>query len=57
MLVKRGLRMVRHPCPSLGTKILNNDFLDVPVGFAQLAQLQQRLQALAPGLADANQNA
>jgi hypothetical protein len=57
MLVKRRLRIVRHPGPSLGTEILDDDFLDVAVGFVQLAQPQQRLQALTPRLANADQDA
>ena len=49
--------MVRHPGPGLGAKILDDDFLDVPVCFVQLAQPQQSLEALTPRLADADQDA
>ena len=41
----------------LGAEILHDDFLDVAVRAVQIAQCQQRLDALAPRLADADQDA
>ena len=57
MLVEIWLRCARHPGARFGPEILDDDFLDVPVALVQIAQRQQRLDALAPGLADADQNA
>ena len=49
--------MIGHPGAGLGTKILDNDFLKMAVSVVQLAQQQERLKPLAPGLADADQDA
>ena len=51
----RGASAIR--VPGFGAEILDDDFLDVAVALVQLAQRQQRLDALAPRLADADQDA
>ena len=57
MFVERRLGMLRHAGAGLGAEILDDDFLHVAVALVQLAQRQQRLDALAPRLADADQDA
>ena len=57
MLSCRGGRRLRHARAGLGPEILDDDFLDVPVSFVQIADRQQRLHALGPRLADADQDA
>src|SRR3984893_4957595 len=57
MIVEVGLGRLRHPRPRLGPEILYDDLLQVAVAVVQVAQRQQRLDALAPGLADADQDA
>ena len=52
-----GLGRGGHAGVGLGAEILDDDFLDVAVALVQVAQRQQRLDALAPGLADADQDA
>ena len=51
------LRRIRHARRRLGAEILDDDFLDVAVAPVQIAQRQQRLDPLAPRLADADENA
>ena len=57
MVVEIGLGRLRHARPGLGAEILDDDLLQVAVAVVQVAQRQQRLDALAPGLADADQDA
>ncbi len=57
MVGEIGFGRVRHPGARLGPEVLDDDFLDMPVAVVQIAQRQQRLDALAPGLADADQDA
>ncbi len=57
MVVEIGFGRVRHPGPRLGPEILDDDFLDVAVAVVEIAQRQQRLDAFAPGFADADQDA
>ena len=49
--------MVFHPGPGLGSKILDDDFLEMFVGVVQVSQVEEGFQSLASGLADADQNA
>src|SRR5438552_12842508 len=51
------LRRGGHARAWLCAEILDDDFLDVTVALVQLAQGEQRLDALAAGLADADQDA
>ena len=46
-----------HLRAGLGAKVLHDDFLNVPVAIGELAQGEQRVEALAPRFADADQNA
>ena len=57
MVVEIGLGRIRHAGAGLGPEILDDDFLDVAVALVQGAQREQRLDALGPGLADADQDA
>ncbi len=57
MVVEVGLGRLRHAGAGLGAEILDDDFLDVAVAVVQIAQGEQRLDALAPRLADADQDA
>ncbi len=57
MVGEVGLRRRGHARLGLGAEILDDDFLDVAVALVQIAQRQQRLDALGPGLADADQDA
>ncbi len=57
VIVELRLRRLRHPRPRLGPKILDDDLLHMAIAVVQIAQRQQRLDALAPGLADADQDA
>ena len=41
----------------LGAEVLDDDLLQVPVARMQRAQREERLDALAPRLADADQDA
>jgi len=50
-------RGIGHAGVGLGAKVLNNDLLDVAVGVVQVAQRQQRVDPLGPGLANPNQDA
>ncbi len=51
-----GLGRRRHARAGLGPEILDDDFLDVAVALVEIAQRQQRLDALDPGLADADED-
>ena len=55
--VERRLRRVGHPGAGLGAEVLDDDLLQVPVLEVQVAQREQRLDPLAAGLADADQDA
>ena len=57
MVGKAGFRRIRHAGAGLGPEILDDDLLDVAVMVIEVAQREQRLDALAPGLADADQDA
>ena len=57
MVVEIGFGRIGHAGPGLGPEVLDDDFLDMAVAVVQIAQRQQRLDALAPGLADADQDA
>jgi hypothetical protein len=56
-LVERGLAMAVHRGARLGTEVLDDDLLDVPVAPVHVADGEQRLRALLLGLADADQDA
>ena len=49
--------MLRHAGAGLGTKVLNDELLDVAVLLVQFPNREQRGDALATRLADADQNA
>ena len=57
MVRKRRLGRVRHRGAGLGAEVLDDDLLEMAVLGVQRAQRQQRLDPLAPGLADADQDA
>ncbi len=57
MIIERWLGMLRHAGAGLGAEILDDDFLQMVVALVQVAQRQQRRDALAPRLADADQDA
>ena len=57
LILERRLRRRRHRGAGLGAEILDDDLLQVIVFGVQRAQRQQSLDALAPGLADADQDA
>ena len=56
-VVERGLGGAGHAGPGLGAEILDDDFLQMAVAGMQVAQHEQREDAFAPGLADADQDA
>ncbi len=56
-IVKIGLRSPGELGAGLGAEVLDDDFLDVPEPAMQIADGEQRLEALGPRLADANENA
>ncbi len=57
VVVERRLGRVRHLRVGLRAEVLDDHLLQVPVLEVQVAQRDQRLDALAPGLADADQDA
>ena len=57
VIVERGLRRVGHLRAGLGAEVLHDHLLQVPVALVQVAQREQRLDALAARLADADQDA
>ena len=57
MFIQRERCSIRHSRSELGTKILDNDFLDVAVRLVKLAERQQRLYAFTAGLTDPDQDA
>ena len=52
-----GIRRVRHARSSLGAEVLDDDLLQVTVALVQLAEREECLDALAPRLADADEEA
>ena len=57
VVVERRLVRVRHLRVGLRAEVLDDHLLQVPVLEMQVAQRDQRLDALAPGLADPDQDA
>ncbi len=57
MLLEGGLGRHRHVRARLGAEILHDDLLQVAVALVQRAQGEQRLDALLPRLADADEDA
>ena len=57
VVVERGLRRLGHLGAGLGAEVLHDHLLQVTVALVQLAQREQRLDALAPRLADADEDA
>ena len=57
VVVERGLRGLGHLGAGLGAEVLHDHLLQVTVALVQLAQREQRLDALAPRLADADEDA
>ena len=57
MLLDGRLRRLGHARIGLGAEILDDDFLDMAVPLVGIANGEQRLDALQPRLADADQNA
>ena len=55
--VQRRIRPMSHARIILGTKVLNDDFLDMAVLIMQIAQGQHGLYPLRPGFANTDQNA
>ena len=53
----RGMGHARHSCSGLGTKVLNDDFLYVAVPLMQITYRDQRIDALLPCLANADEDA
>ena len=49
MLVERRLVALRHARAGLGAEVLDDDFLQMAVALVQVAQRQQRLDALRAG--------
>ena len=49
--------MIGHPRLGLGAEVLDDDLLHVAVTLVQIADREQRLDALEARLADADQNA
>ena len=56
-VVQIGLRGPSELGAGFGAEVLNDDFLNMPEMAVQFADSEQRLQALGPHLADADQNA
>ena len=56
LLLERGLGRAGHPGAGLGAEILDDHFLDVPVALVEIADGEQRLDALEARLADADQD-
>ena len=54
---ERGLGRLRHPRAGLRAEVLHDHLLQVAVALVQVAQRDQRLDALAPRLSDADQDA
>src|SRR5690606_1955627 len=57
LLLERRLARILHPSPRLRPEVLDYDLLDMAVMLGELSYRQQRLDPLAPRLADADQNA
>ncbi len=57
VIVERRLRRLGHLRAGLGTEVLHDHLLQVAVALVQVAQREQRLDALAARLADADQDA
>ena len=57
VVVERRLRRGGHLRAGLGAEVLDDHLLQVPVPQVQVAQREQRLDALGAGLADADQDA
>ena len=57
VIVERGLRRLGHLRAGLRAEVLHDDLLQVPVLGVQVAKGDQGLDALAPRLADADQDA
>ena len=57
VILERRLGRVGHLRAGLGAEVLDDDLLQVAVPLVQLAQREQRLDALAARLADADQDA
>src|SRR6202789_4445887 len=57
MIVETWLGVIRHLGAGLGAKVLNDDFLQVPILFVQGPQLEQSGEALTARFADADENA
>ena len=57
MIVKVGRGGIRHPRAGLGPEVLHDHLLKVTVEIVEIAQRQQRVDALLARLADADQNA
>ena len=57
LILQRRLRRVGHARAGLGAEVLDDDLLDVAVALVDVADGQQRLDALGPRLADADQDA
>ena len=55
VIVQRRLCRSRHARAGLGAEVLDDDFLNVAVTLVDVADRQQRLDALGPRLADADQ--
>ena len=55
VLVQRRLGRIGHARAGLGAEVLDDDFLDVAVALVDVADGQQRLDALGARLADADQ--
>ncbi|MNR05860.1 hypothetical protein D3C85_1219090 [compost metagenome] len=48
---------IGHPGARLGTEVLDDEFLQVPMILVQVTQGQQGIDTLGPGFADADQDA
>ena len=57
LVLQRRLGRAAHARAGLGAEVLDDDLLDVAVPLMHVADRQQRLDALGPRLADADQNA
>ena len=56
-VVEVGLRGASELGARLGAEVLNNDLLNMPETAVEIANGEERLEALGPRLADADQNA